>query len=468
MTVRTMNRTLGILVVAAITGLSLLAAFVGLHSRAGSGGGTLLVALSSRSGDSLHETQIQIHSARGGWSSLAHFGGGAIPSAPNIVTAVQADVSPGAYDAIRLDGQDLTASIRVVNHRVEPVLITVDAGAPAAAFAGNDGYNSALLALQGKLLKLPDFKLVDQEGKVVTASGLRGAVVVVAAFHTTCRDTCPLYTAVLSQLRSRLPEVHLLEVSTDPEHDSPAALQDHAALVAASWPLLSGSREQLAAFWGTFGVQLSGADSHSNFLGVFDQDGYLRHTETGVPDPGSVPGGLGAVLSPEGVRQLAGHGDGWGAAQVADAIRSANSVAMSSLPGGSPAPDFAAPNLDGGTLSSRQFRGHPMVLNFWSSTCPPCRREMPMIQSEAARAGANVLLVDVRDEAPAARAFLKRVGVHQPSAVDSDGRVAALYGVNVLPVTIFIRADGTIEGKYLGETTQAVLRDHLAALSARN
>lgn len=475
-------RTLGILVVAAITGLSLLAAFVGLHARGSSGGGTLLIAVSSRSGDSLLQTQIQLHSARGGWSALAHFNGGAIPSAPGTLTAAEAEVAPGAYDAIRLAGRDLSAPIMVTAHKVEPVLITVRAGSPDAAFAGNEGYNNALLALQGKLLRLPDFSLIDQDGRAVTAAGFRGGVLVVAAFHTTCRDTCPLYTAILSQLITRVPAgVHLLEVSTDPDHDSPAALRDHATLAAAGWPLLTGSREQLAAFWDSLGVQLSGADSHSNFLGVFDELGYLRHTETGIPDAGSVPGGLAAVMSPEGLRELRSHGDGWGANQVADAIRMANSSAVLSLPGGTRAPDFVAPSLDGGTVSLNQVlsggranlhnssqsnQPGPVVLNFWASTCPPCRREMPLIQAEAARSGASVLLVDVHDDAAAARAFLLKVGVKDSSAVDSDGRVAALYGVNVLPVTVFIRADGTIEGKYLGETNQAVLRDHLAALAA--
>lgn len=458
-------RTVGLVAVATMTALSLFAVFIGVHHQGSSGGGTLLVAISSKSGDRMPESQIQLHSARTGWSAVAHFGGGAVPAAPRTLTAVEAEVAPGGYDAIRFGARDLPAAIQVAAHRVEAVLVTVSSGQPDAAFAGNDDYNTGLLGLQGRLPQLPSFSLIDQDGQLVGDAPFRGGVLVLAAFHTSCRDTCPLYTAVLSQLSRRLPAgAHLLEVSTDPEHDSPAALHDHAALAAASWPLLTGTREQLAGFWGAFGVQLSGADAHSNFLGVFDAHGFLRHSETGIPDPGVVPGGLASLLSPEGVRELHSHGDGWGAAQVAEAMRSAGS--SRSLAGGGQAPLFTAPLLDGGSVRLDGLRGTPLVLNFWASTCAPCRREMPLLQTEVGRTPARLLLIDVRDDPPAARGFLSQQGIHQSSVVDGDGRLAALYGVNVLPVTVFIRADGSIEGRYLGETSQAVLRDHLASLTA--
>lgn len=458
-------RILGMLAIAAMTALSLLAVFIGVHQQGSSGGGTLLVAVSSRGGETLAAGQIQLHSARTGWSAVARFGGGPIPAAPRTVTAVQAQVAPDLYDAIRFGTRDLPAAIRVTAHRVEPVLVTVGTGQPESAYAGNDDYNTGLLGLQGKLTRLPDFSLIDQDGHPVSDGPFRGGVLVLAAFHTTCRDTCPLYTAVLGQLSVRLPAgAHLLEVSTDPDHDSPAALREHATLAAATWPLLTGSHEQLAAFWGTFGVQLSATDAHSNFLGVFDRHGFLRHTEIGVPDPGVIPANLASLLSPEGVRELHSHGDGWGAAQVADAMRSAGSA--TSLPGGGQAPEFTAPLLDGGSVSLAQFRGTALVLNFWASTCAPCRREMPLLQAEVGRSRARLVLVDVRDDPSAARSFLSREGIHQSSAADGDGRLAELYGVKVLPVTVFIRADGSVEGRYLGETSQAVLRDHLAAIGA--
>jgi len=67
--------------------------------------------------------------------------------------------------------------------------------------------------------------------------------------------------------------------------------------------------------------------------------------------------------------------------------------------------------------------------------------------------------------ASAAKAFLHSVGVSEPTGFDGDGAVGRLYGVSVLPVTVFIRPDGSIEGKYLGQTDAAILSGHLSAIT---
>jgi cytochrome oxidase Cu insertion factor (SCO1/SenC/PrrC family)/peroxiredoxin len=458
-------RALGIAAVTVLMAAGFVSAFVGVHTNP-SGAGTLLLELSSKSGDSVGDTQIQVHSARGGWSAVAHLGNTAVPAAPKIVKAADASLAPGDYDGLRLAGADLTAAIRVTAGQVEPVLVTIVGGVPQAAFAGNQDYNVGLLGLQGALKSLPDFALLDQDGETVMRQSVAGAVVVLAAFHTTCLDTCPLYTSILHQLRGQVPaSVRLLEVSTDPGTDSVAALKAYSALADTSWPLLTGSAGQLNAFWDTFGVQLSGADSHTNFLGVFDGHGYLHQFETGIPDAGSVPGGLAAVLSPVGLSELHSHGDGWDAAKVADQVRSATALGGPSLGGGGAAPAFTLSGLEGGKVALADFAGNPLVINFWASSCAPCRQEMPLISSEAASYRIRVLLVDERDSASAAKAFLRSVGVNEATGFDPDGTVGRLYGVSVLPVTVFIRPDGTVEGKYLGQTDAAILAGHLSAIT---
>ena len=459
-------RAVGIGTMTVLATLGVISAFVGIHANP-SGGGTMLVSLSSRSGDNLGDTQIEVHSARGGWSALAHLANTAVPPAPKVTRAAAAEVAPGAYDGIRLAGVSLAAAIQVQAGKVEPILVTIAGGVPRSAFAGNQDYNDGLLGLQGALKPLPDFSLVDQDGQPVTRASVEGSVLVLAAFHTTCRDTCPLYTSILHQLRGRVPaSVRLLEVSTDPAADSVSALKAYASLADTSWPLLTGSELQLAAFWGALGVQLSGADSHTNFLGVFDAHGLLHHVETGIPDAGAVPGGLAGILSPVGRQQLAGHGDGWDAALVADQVRAASSLGSPSAAGGGRAPAFNIAGLIGGRVALADFAGSPLVINFWSSTCAPCRREMPLISQEAAAHHVRLLLIDERDSAGPARAFLRQVAVTDPVGSDPDGKVGRLYGVTVLPVTVFIRPDGTIEGKYLGQTDAAILRDHLAAITS--
>ena len=458
-------RAFGVGAVAALAALGLFAAFIGFKGPS-SGGGTLLLSLSSRSAGRLGDTQVLIHSARGGWSALAHIGNVTVPAAPETYAAAQADVAPGAYDGLRLAGRDLSAPIRVTAGQVEPVLVTVSGGLPQDVFAGNGAYNSGLLGLQGKLKQLPDFSLTDQDGKILDRSSLVGSIVVLAAFHTTCHDTCPLYTSILYQLRQRVPPaVRLLEVSTDPAADSVVALHDYAVLAGTSWPLLTGSADQLAAFWAPFGVRLSGADSHTNFLGVFDGHGLLHHFETGIPDAGSVPGGLSTMLSSEGMRELRSHGDGWDAAAVADQVRAAADLGNPSAGGGGLAPSFRVDALGGGKIGPADFSGTPLVLNFWATSCLPCRIELPLLQRATTERKVRLLLVDERDSASAARTFLSQVEVSSPVASDPDGAVGRLYGVSVLPVTVFIRADGSVEGKYLGQTDAAILGDHLAALT---
>jgi cytochrome oxidase Cu insertion factor (SCO1/SenC/PrrC family) len=458
-------RALGIAAVAALMALGVASAFVGVHITP-SAAGTLLLELSSKSGDTVGDTQIQLHRSHGAWSAVAHLGNTAIPAAPKIVKVAEASLAPGDYDGVRLAGAELTAGIRITAGQVEPVLVTTAGGVPQAAFAGNQDYNVGLLGLQGSLKSLPDFALLDQDGETVTRQSVAGAVIVLAAFHTTCHDTCPLYTAILHQLRGLVPaSVRLLEVSTDPGTDSVVALKGYSALADTSWPLLTGSAAQLGAFWDTFGVQLSGADSHTNFLGVFDAHGYLHQVETGIPDAGSVPGGLAVILSPVGVGELHGHGDGWDAAKVADQVRSAAALGSPSAGGAGAAPAFSLARLEGGRMALADFASSPLVVNFWASSCAPCRQEMPLISSQAAARHVHVLLIDERDSASAAKAFLHSIGVNEPTGFDGDGAVGRLYGVSVLPVTVFIRSDGSIEGKYLGQTDAAVLAGHLTAIT---
>jgi cytochrome oxidase Cu insertion factor (SCO1/SenC/PrrC family) len=458
-------RALGIAAATLLVALGVVSAFVGVHLSP-SGAGTLLLELSSKSGDSIGDTQIQAHTVRGGWSAVGHLGNTAVPAAPKVVKAAEVALAPGAYDGLRLAGADLSAGIRLTVGQVEPVLVTVAGGVPQAAFAGNQDYNVGLLGLQGALKSLPDFALIDQDGQTVTRQSVAGAVVVLAAFHTTCHDTCPLYTSILHQLRGQVPSsVRLLEVSTDPATDSVAALNAYSALADTSWPLLSGSADQLSAFWSTFGVQLSGADSHTNFLGVFDGHGYLHQVETGIPDAGTVPGGLNTMLSPVGLSELHSHGDGWDAAKVADQVRGAAALGSPSAGGAGAAPAFTLAGLEGGKVAMAEYAGSPLVVNFWASSCGPCRQEMPLIASQAAAHHVRVLLVDERDSAGAAKAFLHSVGVSEATGFDPDGAVGRLYGVSVLPVTVFIRSDGSIEGKYLGQTDAAILSNHLAAIT---
>src|SRR2546430_17181859 len=103
---------------------------------------------------------------------------------------------------MRLRGDGWGVSVPAKAGKVEPLLLGIEAGnlIDGAVYAGNDEVNLGLGELAGKFVPLPAFDLVDQKGATVNLSTIAGKDVVIAAFHTTCHETCPLYTALFLQL----------------------------------------------------------------------------------------------------------------------------------------------------------------------------------------------------------------------------------------------------------------------------
>jgi cytochrome c biogenesis protein CcmG, thiol:disulfide interchange protein DsbE len=141
---------------------------------------------------------------------------------------------------------------------------------------------------------------------------------------------------------------------------------------------------------------------------------------------------------------------------------------------GAQAPAFAAPPYRGREpVTLAQFRGHPVVLNFWASWCPPCREEMPALEAAYERyrvRGVVVIGIDgATDTWAASRAFLDARGVTYPVGRDEGGQVAQAYHVTGLPTTFFIRADGRVAGVALtggftGEDGRQELTSQIEAL----
>lgn len=130
------------------------------------------------------------------------------------------------------------------------------------------------------------------------------------------------------------------------------------------------------------------------------------------------------------------------------------------------APGFSTETIDGASVSLSQFRGKPVLLNFWATWCPPCHDEMPLLQqaSNADRAqGLTVLAVDYEEtNGGSIRSFLDKLGVHVAALYDPAGQIAAEYGVNVgLPVSVFIDRSGKVSYIQVGQMSNQVLQQHL-------
>lgn len=421
--------------------------------------GTVVLLLASRSGEALEPASVTI----GGMHRVV---AGEAPRAPEMRTVMQVSVPPGRY-MVSVDRLPGPVPLQVAPNQVQPVLLAVAGGrvVPGGVYAGGENLNLGLSELGGQLAPLADFELIDQDGRRLERTALMGHDTVIAAFHTSCRETCPLYTGLLFQLRKAAPDVRLLEVSTDPAGDGIEALREYRSRIGADWAFATGPSDEVARFWGQFGVALSSVDSHTSALALVDRHGYIRAGWTGVPDVGGrLPPGLEAQLSPAGRRLLAGHGEGWGAPQVLGALKT---LAKGAGPADPEAPNFTLPGLDGHQVELARLRGQPVVLNFWYSGCPPCRQELPLLQKASDQhPDVAVLLVNNREDAAAARTFAEADHVSAPVLLDRDGAVTARFRVAGFPTTIFLRPDGTEAARYSGPLSEEVLRTQLDVLGA--
>ncbi len=432
--------------------------------------GTLLIAASGRSAGHLAASNVMIHAA-GGWVGVGEVAG-SYPAAPQEKDLLAVAVAAGDFDGVRVGGDVQAVHFTVVAGQVMPLLLGLGAShlVPGGAYAGNDEVNLGLGELAGKFVAMPDYALVDQSGKSFDPTSNSGADLVIAAFHTTCHETCPLYTALFFEIAKHMPAgVKLAEVTTDPGTDTTSVLADYARGIGAGWTFATGSADALTAFWKPFGVELATGDTHISTLALVDRHGYVRLVYRGVPDVGSdFPPALIAGLSAQGLHELASGGDGWGAPEVIQALMTIAQPRQPAPDGGGTAPAFDLATTDGQKVGLADIAGKPAVINFWASYCPPCKAEMPLLQQQVGQqTGVRLVLIDEGDSSQAARSFLVAVGVHQAALLDSDLGAGHEYGVSALPMTVFVRADGTISGRQVGQLSESVLAAQLSNLASQ-
>ena len=121
---------------------------------------------------------------------------------------------------------------------------------------------------------------------------------------------------------------------------------------------------------------------------------------------------------------------------------------------GKPAPAFTLVNLAGKKVSLSDYKGRPVIVNFWATWCAPCKLEMPWFQefrSKYSGQGFEVLGI-AEDEAPKdeIEKTAKKVNVTYPILL-TDGKVAPAYGgVDSLPTSFYIDRKGVIVTETIG------------------
>jgi len=117
------------------------------------------------------------------------------------------------------------------------------------------------------------------------------------------------------------------------------------------------------------------------------------------------------------------------------------------------APDFQLPNLEGQSISLSDFRGEPVLVNFWASWCGPCIYEMPFIQEvyeEWSASGLVVLAINKGESLSTAKDFMQSDNYSFPVLLDISQDVALEYNIRGIPTTFFIDKDGIIQAIKVG------------------
>ena len=124
-----------------------------------------------------------------------------------------------------------------------------------------------------------------------------------------------------------------------------------------------------------------------------------------------------------------------------------------------PAPAFSLVSLDGRPVSLADFKGGPVVVNFWGAWCEQCRLQLPLL-AEMKRRFPAVPIVGIlfQEDPEVGRAAAAHGDATWPNLVDPDGLVAASYGVASAPATFFIRPDGTIAADLVGPVSTGILQ----------
>lgn len=134
---------------------------------------------------------------------------------------------------------------------------------------------------------------------------------------------------------------------------------------------------------------------------------------------------------------------------------------------GQKAPDFLLLDLEEKPVSLSEFRGKPVVLNFFASWCSPCLKELPIIQEAHVKAGNQgfvVLGVGYQDSRWAIEELADEFGLTFTIVIDGDNSVGQIYRVIGPPYTFFIDADGIVIDVVSGAMSPDILRHNLEKL----
>lgn len=134
------------------------------------------------------------------------------------------------------------------------------------------------------------------------------------------------------------------------------------------------------------------------------------------------------------------------------------------------APDFTVTDGSGKAIKLSDFKGKPVVINFWASWCPPCRAEMPDFDKVSKELSGEVVFLMVnmtdgtRETEAKAKAFVAEQGFSFPVYYDVKQSAANAYGITALPTTCFVDKEGNLVRGVRGGISETELRKGIALI----
>ncbi|MET3320792.1 UNVERIFIED_ORG: peroxiredoxin [Peribacillus simplex] len=133
--------------------------------------------------------------------------------------------------------------------------------------------------------------------------------------------------------------------------------------------------------------------------------------------------------------------------------KNAEKDSLGGLKIGAAAPDFSLKTLDGKQVNLSDYKGKKVMLNFWATWCPPCKKEMPDMQKYSQQAGDDVVILAVNiDPENDVQAFVEDNGITFTIPLDSQSAknpVNERYKILSIPTTYFIDSKGIIRNKVI-------------------
>ena len=146
----------------------------------------------------------------------------------------------------------------------------------------------------------------------------------------------------------------------------------------------------------------------------------------------------------------------------------AGEIAIETLAAGSrqPMPALSLPALDGGSVALTGFVGKPTVVNLWATWCPPCRREMPLLQqAQVVHPALNFVFINQGEARDVIELYLQGQGIVLHNVlIDLRRATGAAFNEQALPTTLFFDARGRLVSTRVGALSEATLGQRLRAI----